>query len=219
MKTWMAELVVVWLVLAGVVLYTHGGWLETVGALAVLAAFAHGQVAERMREKEALKSKPDVRCFRWSTRYFFAKELLWLAYFVAHRSWSALVGVGVFLAYPLWRKWWRKRHPLFNELKLRHVRSLLFLNGRELTVLPGASFTVGFRWTAVLTLEVSAEDCVFIADISRRQESFAFTFRQLDQYWHGQAVRKQLRFFDSPNEPGKRFAHFTVLGIGELRHV
>ncbi len=107
MKTWMAEIAVVWLVLIGVVWLTRGGLLEAVGALAVLAAFAHTQVTERMREKQAAKVKPDVHCYRWSLRYFMAKELLWCSYFVAHKSWSALVGVGVFLAYPIWRSWWR----------------------------------------------------------------------------------------------------------------
>lgn len=111
-RTWVFEITVVWIALIGVVWVTRGGLIEAVGALAVLAAFAHAQVAERMREREALKSKPDVHCHRWSTRYFMAKELLWLSYFIAHRSWSALVGVGVFLAYPLWRKWWRARHPI-----------------------------------------------------------------------------------------------------------
>jgi hypothetical protein len=109
MKTWVWELAFVWVVLIGVVAVTHGGPVEGVGTMAVLATFAHAQVAERMREKEALKSRPDVHCHRWSTRYFFAKELLWLSYFIAHRSWSALVGVGVFLAYPFWRSWWRAR--------------------------------------------------------------------------------------------------------------
>lgn len=53
-----------------------------------------------------------VECHRWAGRYLVGKELLWLAYFVAHRSWSALAGVGIFLAYRPWRAWWRRRHPL-----------------------------------------------------------------------------------------------------------
>jgi hypothetical protein len=40
------------------------------------------------------------------------KECLWLVYFILHHSWSALAGVGLFLAFPIWRKWWRKRKPL-----------------------------------------------------------------------------------------------------------
>lgn len=59
-----------------------------------------------------LKSIKIVECHRWAARYLVSKELLWLAYFVAHRSWSALAGVGIFLAYRPWRAWWRRRHPL-----------------------------------------------------------------------------------------------------------
>jgi hypothetical protein len=125
-RTWQVELAVVAAVLLAVFLATRGGAVEAVGSLAVLASFAHGQVADRMAEHARLTDElacgvcenagiPRVaaralaHCWRWSTRYFVAKELLWLVYFVAHRSWSALVGVGVFLAYPLWRKWWRGR--------------------------------------------------------------------------------------------------------------
>lgn len=112
MKTWKLEMLLVALVLLGVVIATRGGWLEALGAVAVLAAFGNAQVAWRMAESEATKLKPDVECHKWSGRYLFTKELLWLAYFVAHKSWAALVGVGVFLLYPLWRRWYRKRNPL-----------------------------------------------------------------------------------------------------------
>lgn len=112
MRTWQTELAAVAVVLGGVVLWTRGGLTELVGACAVLAAFAHAQVSDRFAEREAVRSKPDVACWRWSRRYFLIKEVLWCVYFVMHQSTSALVGVGVFIAYPLWRAWWRKRHPV-----------------------------------------------------------------------------------------------------------
>jgi hypothetical protein len=130
MRTWMLELGVVAAILAAVCATTRGGAIEAVGALAVIAAFAHAQVAERMREKEAARAVPDVHCHGWLTRYFFVKELLWLSYFIAHRSWSALVGVGVFLLYPLWRKWWRARRPAErmadSELRQRFLDRVIF---------------------------------------------------------------------------------------------
>jgi hypothetical protein len=49
-----------------------------------------------------------VSCYRWSTRLFVGKEIVWLAYFTASRTYSALVGVLVFLAYPAWRRYWRR---------------------------------------------------------------------------------------------------------------
>lgn len=113
------------MVLALTVIYTHGGAVEWLGAAAVLAAFAHGQVSDRLAEHArktdryaananghlgmpVRESRHHAYCWRWSLRYFVAKESLWLVYFVAHRSWSALAGVFVFLAYPLWRRWYRK---------------------------------------------------------------------------------------------------------------
>ena len=109
MRTWQAELLAVAAVLATVVAVTDGGWLEVVGAGAVLLSFAHGQVADRLAEAEGERDVATVECHRWATRYFLGKETLWLAYFVAHRSWSALAGVALFLAYPAWRRWWLRR--------------------------------------------------------------------------------------------------------------
>lgn len=112
LRTWHAEHAVVATVLAAVVLATHGGLVEWVGAGAVLAAFGHAAVGDRLAEREAARPVPLVHCYRKLGLYFVAKEALWFGYFVAHRSYSALVGCGVFLAYPVWRRWWRARHPL-----------------------------------------------------------------------------------------------------------
>ena len=111
-RTWHVELTAVAAALAGMALVTGSRLAEWVGALAVLASFAHGQVTDRLAEREAARARPAVRCHRWARGYFVAKESLWVAYFVAHRSWSALVGCALFLAYPAWRAWWRARYPL-----------------------------------------------------------------------------------------------------------
>lgn len=121
MRTWQAELAVVATVLAGVVIASGGGGLEWIGAGAVTLSFAHAQVADRLAEAERERrayvrmeglDELGVDCHRWATRYLLGKEALWLAYFALHRSWSALAGVGLFLAYPAWRRWWRRRRPL-----------------------------------------------------------------------------------------------------------
>lgn len=118
LRTWHFEVALVALVLAATVMLTRGGAVEWLGAAAVLAGFAHAQVADRLAEAEAFRARgfnlmvglePSVDCYRWQTRYLVGKEVLWFAFFVAHRSWSALVGVGVFLLYPLWRRWYRGR--------------------------------------------------------------------------------------------------------------
>ncbi len=106
-KTWQKELGVVVSILGCVWLATGGGWIESLGAIAVILTFCHTQVAFRLEEQHEQSDNPDsVHCYRWQSRYFCLKEVCWLGYFVALGAWSALVGVFVFLAYP----WWRKHH-------------------------------------------------------------------------------------------------------------
>lgn len=112
MKTWMVELGVVIAVLASVVLIAGRSATEWIGAAAVACSFAHGQVASRLAEREAARDRPEVACHSWATRYFVAKEALWLIYFAANGAWSALAGVVLFLLYPVWRSAWRRRHPI-----------------------------------------------------------------------------------------------------------
>lgn len=110
-RTWQAEMFAVAAVLAAVAL-ARGGRLEWLGSGAVLMTFAHAQVAERLREREAARSVPEVACHRWLAIYYVAKESAWFAYFAIAGAWSALAGVLVFLLYPAWRRHHRGRHPL-----------------------------------------------------------------------------------------------------------
>ena len=130
----MVELGIVAIVLLTVSKLSGGGGIELIGAFAVIASFAHAQVADRLAEAEGQRRERAldrtrfiarvkinelmdevqdqnvaVHCYQWAARYFTAKEALWFVYFVAHRSWSALAGVGLFLLYPVWRRWWRRR--------------------------------------------------------------------------------------------------------------
>ncbi len=59
-------------------------------------------------EKANARFYGHVHCHRWLTRYLVGKEFCWLAYFVILGAYSALVGVGIFLAYPIWRHQYRK---------------------------------------------------------------------------------------------------------------
>ena len=109
LRTWHVELAVVAAVLLAVVFATGGGWLELLGAGAVTLSFAHAQVADRLAElARDVRDQTLAPCHRWASRYLVGKETLWLVYFVAHRSWSALAGVALFLAYTPWRRWWRR---------------------------------------------------------------------------------------------------------------
>lgn len=124
-RTWMLEMLLVAVVLFAVVISSEGGLVELIGAAAVLLSFGHAQVADRLAEQEANNVgfipfvseekaqhavRTSVHCYRWTTRYLIGKEALWVAYFVMHKSWSALAGCTLFLAYPIWRRWWRRRH-------------------------------------------------------------------------------------------------------------
>lgn len=111
-RTWHIEILVVAGVLVTVALGSGGGWTELLGAAAVTLTFAHAQVADRLAERDAAREKPSVDCHRWATRYLVTKEVLWLLYFVIHKSWAALAGVFLFLIYPVWRRLWRARNPL-----------------------------------------------------------------------------------------------------------
>ncbi len=112
MKTWHFENAFVAFVLSLTILATGGRPIEWIGALAVYCGFCHASIAERMREREAARTVPSVECYRLATVFFLGKEACWVVYFVALHAWSALVGCAIFMAYPLWRKAWRRWHPL-----------------------------------------------------------------------------------------------------------
>lgn len=117
MKTWKIEMMVVAAILGVVNYLTHGLHLsiELVGSLAVLLTFGHAQIADRLAEQEGLRDKPTVDCHRMMWWYFGAKEMCWLFYFLFTHTYSALVGVFVFLAYPVWRgmyRFWQETHRI-----------------------------------------------------------------------------------------------------------
>lgn len=117
-RTWHGEVAVVAATLAVVVIATGNAWREWIGAAGVLGSFCHAQIGVRFAEADAARTVPAVHCHRWSGRYFALREVAWFAYFATGRAWSALVGCVLFLVYPLWRKWWRRRNPLQPEQEL-----------------------------------------------------------------------------------------------------
>lgn len=112
-RTWHVELSFVAAILFIIALMTGATGLQFLGAAAVTLTFAHAQVAERLAEREAQRaSSATVECYYMARRYFLGKEVLWCLYFIWLQAWPALAGVALFLAYPLWRRWWRRRHPV-----------------------------------------------------------------------------------------------------------
>ncbi len=115
-KTWVYEFTVVLIILVVVAVITKKGLIEWIGVLAVLVTFGHTQIADRLHEREAQRYQIDksaeVECYWKLNYYFYIKEILWFTYFVFLGAYSALVGVFLFLLYPIWRRYWRKKHPL-----------------------------------------------------------------------------------------------------------
>lgn len=113
MKTWVYESIIVAIILICVTLVTSNGTLtEWIGAAAVFCAFNHAQISDRLAERQAIKVVPDVKCY-WKLIWFFiTKEILWFTYFMLQHSYAALVGVILFILYPIWRKIWRHYYPI-----------------------------------------------------------------------------------------------------------
>lgn len=110
MKTWKIEMLVVATILLVVNYLSHKLFsIEILAAIAVILTFGHAQIADRLAEKEAQKDIPEVDCYRKMWYYFVGKEMFWFLYFFMNHSYSALVGVFVFLAYPVWRSIYRKK--------------------------------------------------------------------------------------------------------------
>lgn len=103
-------MLVVGLILLSVNLLTHKFFtIEVLAAIAVLFTFGHAQIADRMAEQEDLRDKPSVDCYKKLWYYFVGKEIFWCLYFFLNHSYSALVGVFVFLFYPIWRGIYRRK--------------------------------------------------------------------------------------------------------------
>ena len=76
--------------------------------------YEHAKMKPEVEEVRAATARlhVHVEC-HWKLKYFLvSKEICWFGYFVILGAWSALVGVGVFLLYPVWRHQYRKRKPL-----------------------------------------------------------------------------------------------------------
>jgi len=111
MKVWKKEAIVAAVVLSIAPIIKQDVW-EIVGALAVFFGFMHGQIADRHSGMNEVLEKEGkevlVECWKWSTRYFISKEIIWIVYFIHLRAWSALIGCGLYSMYPLWRRYYLK---------------------------------------------------------------------------------------------------------------
>lgn len=87
------------------VLILNGNYIEWIGALAVFIGFKHTVVAFRLEdvvEKRETHGDTAFNSHGYQTQYFYGKEILWFIYFILLGAWSGLVGVVIYLLYPLW---------------------------------------------------------------------------------------------------------------------
>lgn len=82
---------------------------DVICVIAVWVTFMQAQVSDRMQEKQAVMVVPDIECYKWSNRYFYVKEILWVVFFLLLKSYPALIGSVAFLIYPYYRKLYRKK--------------------------------------------------------------------------------------------------------------
>ena len=91
-------------------------WIaDWVALFGVYYSFSHVSVADRLAEVEAERftagQAPLIECYGKLHTSFVKREVAWFAVFLLLQSWSALAGVLIFLAYPVWRGAWRKHYP------------------------------------------------------------------------------------------------------------
>ncbi len=65
------------------------------------------QVADRLAEAEERRPVAAVECHGKLRGYLVAKEIAWVAAFALSGMWPAIAGSLLFLAYPLWRRFYR----------------------------------------------------------------------------------------------------------------
>lgn len=113
-NTWQLELLFVACVLIINLVYFSLRWQEWVSLVAILFAFMFGQVANRLSEAEMAygSAGPTIQKNKQSQKeqvFYLAKEVIWLAYFVSIGGYIALSGTILFILYPFWRKFYRRK--------------------------------------------------------------------------------------------------------------
>ena len=94
-------------------IFTKGDYIEWFGVAAVFMTFKHTVIAFRLEEVLEKRNEHGDTAFNShgrQTQYFYAKESLWFMYFFLLGAYSALVGVGLFLLYPVWHDVREKYH-------------------------------------------------------------------------------------------------------------
>lgn len=111
LRTWHYETLSVAAILVAVVLISGNKSSEWVGFAALMLAHGRNSVMFRLAEAQAAPTVggQHVDCYPWARTYFLASEAFWAYYFIDHKAWAALAGVGIFVGFERWRSWYQKQ--------------------------------------------------------------------------------------------------------------
>jgi hypothetical protein len=107
-QTWIYEILVVGIILSAVTLCFANNLINWVSTIAILLTFNHGQIGDRLQERQSKMDKPTVECYHKLNKLFAGKEIVWIAAFLLMKNYAAIVGSALFFVYPFWRKYYRK---------------------------------------------------------------------------------------------------------------
>lgn len=126
MRTWVYEIVVMAIILCLVNFIAANNWINWITTIAILLTFNHGQIGDRLQERQKNMSKPTVECYHKLNKLFAGKEVVWIIAFILMENYAAIVGSVLFFIYPFWRKYYRKKiKPLYvlsdHEMILNYI--------------------------------------------------------------------------------------------------
>ncbi len=108
-KTWHIELAVIVITLCFVTIIFRNNLLNWITTIAIIFTFQHAQIGDRLQERQSVMNTPTVECYYKLNKLFAFKEICWILVFLLSDNYAALVGSIMFLLYPVWRKYYRKR--------------------------------------------------------------------------------------------------------------
>jgi uncharacterized membrane protein YfcA len=105
-KTYHLEMLFVAVILSAVVIASGSGFIEWIGAIAVLLSFGYMTLNNRLHESQEQEDQGKLYY------YYMSKEIFWLMYFVILGAYSGIVGIFIFICYHPWRNYYRKYSKL-----------------------------------------------------------------------------------------------------------
>ena len=100
----MLEALLVAVALSSIAALSGNRLTDWLGGAAVFITFLHGQLSFDLQESQSKMPTPEVDNYRWTSRLFVTKEILWITTFAIAGCWPLCAGSILFATYPHWRK-------------------------------------------------------------------------------------------------------------------